>query len=125
MIVLHGINDIGLSASPAVADELIATYRRFVELSHARGLRIYGATLLPFGGSHYDSPEHETARQAVNAWFRSSGAFDAVIDLDTALRDPKNPSRLLPDLDTGDHLHVNADGHRCIAEAIDLDLFAR
>ncbi|HEX7069998.1 MAG TPA: SGNH/GDSL hydrolase family protein, partial [Rhodothermales bacterium] len=71
------------------------------------------------------SPEHEAARQRVNEWIRTSGAFDAVIDLDAALRDPENPTRLRPEADTGDHLHPNENGHRLMAEAIDLSLFRR
>ncbi len=67
----------------------------------------------------------EGARRTVNEWIRTSGAFDAVIDLDAALRDPAHPTRLLPEADTGDHLHPNEVGHRKIAEAIDLALFAR
>ncbi len=106
-----------------MADSLIAAYRWMIDQAHARGLRIYGATLLPFEGAFYYTPEREQARQRVNEWIRTSGAFDAVIDLDAALRDPSNPARLHPDWDTGDHLHPNEAGHRRIAEAIDLTLF--
>ncbi|MFW5973706.1 MAG: GDSL-type esterase/lipase family protein, partial [Bacteroidota bacterium] len=79
--------------------------------------------LLPFGGSFYDTPAHEAARQAVNEWIRTSGRFDAVIDFDLALRDPAQPSRLLPAAHTGDHLHPNETGYRMMAEAVDLSLF--
>jgi lysophospholipase L1-like esterase len=129
LIVLEGVNDIGQAAgaagSEAVARDLIAAYGAMIDRAHARGIHVYGATILPFGGSFYDSPEHEAARQTVNAWIRTSGRFDAVIDLDAALRDPANPSRLLPAADTGDHLHPNETGHRMIAEAVDLALFER
>ena len=81
--------------------------------------------MLPFGGSFYDTPERESARRTVNQWIRTSGVFDAVIDLDAALRDPANPARLLPEVDTGDHLHPNEAGHRKIAEAVDGGLFGR
>jgi lysophospholipase L1-like esterase len=106
-----------------VAEELIAAYGRIVDRAHARGLRVYGATILPFGGSFYDSPEHEAARRRVNEWIRTAGTFDAVIDLDAELRDPNTPSRLLPAADGGDHLHPNELGYRLIADAIDLGLF--
>jgi lysophospholipase L1-like esterase len=91
--------------------------------AHARGLRVYGGTITPFGGSQYGGPEREAARQAVNRWIRTSGAFDAVIDFDAAVRDPADPGRLRPDADTGDHLHPNQNGYRLMAEAIDLGLF--
>ena len=42
---------------------------------------------------------------------------------DVALRDPANPSRLLPIADTGDHLHPNEHGYQLMAAAIDLQLF--
>lgn len=126
LIVLEGVNDIGTAAAdsaPAVARGLIAAYQQMIDAAHARDVLVYGATILPFGGSFYDSPEHEAARQTVNEWIRTSGAFDAVIDLDSALRDPGNPTHLLPVADTGDHLHPNEVGHRMMAEAMDLALF--
>lgn len=126
LVILEGINDIGQSSpedSTAVADELITAYGQMIDRAHAADIRVYGATLLPFGGSFYDSPAHESARTRVNAWIRHSGRFDAVIDLDAALRDPENPRQMRPEADTGDHLHPNETGHRMIAEAVDLRLF--
>ena len=128
LVILEGVNDIGGShpdSSAVVAQRLIEAYQQMVTWAHARDIRVYGATIMPFGDSFYDSPEHEAARQTVNEWIRSSGAFDAVIDLDQALRDPDTPNKLLPAADTGDHLHPNETGHRMMAEAVDLTLFAR
>lgn len=124
LIILEGINDIGQARDATVADNLIAAYQQMIDQANANGIRVYGATLLPFGGSFYDSPLHETARTAVNEWIRTSGRFDAVIDLDAALRDPENPTQLLPAADTGDHLHPNETGHRMMADAVDLALFS-
>ncbi len=127
LIIFEGINDIGQAqghdGSIKVANDLIAAYEQMIDRAHAVGIRVYGATLLPFGGSFYDSPEHEDARTKVNEWIRNSGRFDAVIDLDEALRDPENPKQLLSEADTGDHLHPSETGHRMIAEAVDLSLF--
>jgi lysophospholipase L1-like esterase len=129
LIVLEGVNDIGgarsAEAAATVQRELIAAYRDIIARARARGLTVYGATILPFAGSSYDSPEREGARQAVNQWIRTSGAFDAVIDFDAVMRDPRNPTRLREDVDTGDHLHPNEAGYRLMAEAIDLNLFRR
>ena len=117
LIVFEGVNDIcGSGGGPQAAHNLIAAYGQFIDLAHARGVRVYGATLTPIGGSHYDSAEHEAARQTVNTWLRSSGRFDAVIDLDAAVRDPANPTSLLATYDTGDHLHLNTAGYRRIAD---------
>jgi lysophospholipase L1-like esterase len=123
VIILEGVNDIGGSRSPKVATDLIAAYEQFIEEAHAKDILVYGVPILPFGGSFYDSQNHEAARQEVNKWIRTSGKFDAVIDLDAAVRDPENPTRLLPEYDTGDHLHLSVAGYQIMAEAIDLDLF--
>lgn len=125
VIVLEGVNDIGGSADSAVADRLIEAYEGFIDAAHARGLLIYGVPILPFGGSQYDSPEHEAARRAVNAWMRSSARFDRVFDLDVAVADPQHPSRLLPAHDSGDHLHLSPRGYQAMADAIDLSFFQR
>lgn len=52
---------------------------------------------------------------------RESGAFDAIVDFDAALRDPEHPARLIPAFDSGDHLHSGDEGNRAMAEAIDLE----
>jgi lysophospholipase L1-like esterase len=129
LIVLEGVNDIGQARDAAHADSiatgLIAAYGQIVERAHARGIRAYGATILPFGGSFYDAPYREAARARVNTWIRSSGTFDAVVDLDAAMRDPARPTHLAPSGDGGDHLHPNEAGYRTMAAAVDLSLFRR
>jgi len=123
LIILEGVNDIGGSRDVSVATNLITTYENFIERAHAHHLRVYGATILPFGKSFYDSPAHETARETVNDWIRTSGKFDAVIDFDAVMRDPQNPSQLQSVADSGDHLHPNETGYKMMADAIDLKLF--
>ena len=127
LIILEGINDIGGSrgseGAAKVADGLIAAYEQMIDRAHAKGILVYGATIMPFGGSFYDSPDHQKALEKVNDWIRTSGRFDAVIDLDAAMRDPENPLQLLPGGDTGDHLHPNETGHRIMGEAVGLKLF--
>jgi lysophospholipase L1-like esterase len=126
VIILEGVNDIGGSrpdSSASVAEHLISAFQDLIDRAHAHDIEVFGATIMPFGASFYDSPQHEAARQTVNEWIRTSGAFDAVVDLDAATRDPDNPARLLPVADDGDHLHPSVEGHRMMAEAVDLSLF--
>src|SRR5690606_6227831 len=117
------INDIGGAQGTGAGSKLISAYTSMIHSAHAHGMLVYGATLLPMGGSSYDTPMHEAERQIVNQWIRRSGLFDAVIDLDRALRSPADTLRLRPEADTGDHLHPNETGHRLMAEAVDLQLF--
>ncbi|MGW4048543.1 SGNH/GDSL hydrolase family protein [Streptomyces sp. NPDC004721] len=127
LIVFEGVNDIGTAdATPAaqrrVTEDLIAAYQQIVVRAHAQGIRVCGATLLPFGGNDsYD--DLEKSRQAVNAWIRASGHFDALIDFDRAVRDPGQPSRLRPDLHAGDWLHLNPRGYGLLAGAVPAGLF--
>jgi lysophospholipase L1-like esterase len=120
VIVLEGINDIGDRS--AKADDLIPVYEQLITAAHDTGLKIYGGTLLPFAGSccgDYGTPAGEQERQKVNAWIRTSGAFDGVIDFDKATRDPAEPTRLLPAYDA-DHLHPNDAGYQAMANAVNL-----
>jgi lysophospholipase L1-like esterase len=131
LVVLEGVNDLGTRVGArtrgepwASADDLIAGYQQIVRRARAVGVRVYGGTILPLEGNEgYAAPDVETDRQVVNRWIRTSGSFDGVIDFDAALRDPARPARLLPAADVGDHLHPGVEGHRRIAEAIDLRLF--
>ncbi|MFE2066922.1 SGNH/GDSL hydrolase family protein [Streptomyces sp. NPDC059467] len=130
LIVFEGVNDIGTAAATpdaqrAVADDLTAAYQQIVVRAHAQGIRVYGATLLPFGGNAYDDGAgvREAARQRVNAWIRGPGHFDAVIDFDRVVRDPADPSRLRAGLQVGDWLHLNPTGYGALAAAVPTDLF--
>jgi lysophospholipase L1-like esterase len=129
VILLEGINDIGASQSRGAltaphtgvsALQIVEGYERIITLAHTAGLKIFGATLTPFEGAHYWTPEGEAKREAVNNWIRTSGAFDGVIDFAPAVADPGDPDRLNPAYDSGDHLHPNAAGYRAMAAAINL-----
>ena len=127
LIVLIGINDIGHSAlgdGPTVTPaDIIFGYRQIVARAHEHNIPVYGATLTPMGGSRYDLPAAQALRQAVNEWIRSSSDFDAVIDFDLVTRDPSQPTRLLPQYDSGDHLHPNDAGYLAMGQAVPLRLF--
>ncbi|WP_437752283.1 SGNH/GDSL hydrolase family protein [Sorangium sp. So ce1389] len=124
VILLAGINDIGDRS--AKATDLIPVYQQIIQSARAAGLKIYGGTLVPFAGStgtykgDYGTAKGEQERQKLNTWIRTSGAFDGVIDFDKALRDPSDPSRLLPAYDA-DKLHPNDAGYQAMANAVNLD----
>jgi lysophospholipase L1-like esterase len=125
LIVLEGINDIGIPGS-ATADEIIAGHRQIIDRAHAMGLKVYGGTLTPFQAfmpGIYYTADGEAMRQIVNQWIRTGKAYDAVIDFDKAIRDPADPAVIRPAYDSGDHLHPNDAGYRAMADAVDLSLF--
>ena len=133
MILFEGVNDIGTAeasqaAQKQVTDDLIAAYDQIIMRAHAQGIRVYGATITPFGdNTMYDDAQgyREAARQAVNQWIRTSRRFDAVIDFDRVARDPANPRRLLAAYDVGDQLHLNPAGYRALADAVPAQLLKR
>jgi lysophospholipase L1-like esterase len=125
VIVMEGINDIGVArAEPSPsADDLIAGHRQLIARAHARGLKIYGATLTPYEGAGYYSPQGEAKRQALNDWIRKSGEYDGVIDFDAVTRDPASPGKFAAFADSGDHLHPGDAGYKAMGDAVDLALF--
>jgi lysophospholipase L1-like esterase len=132
VIVLGSINDIGrLARNPIAPEDSITAIdleyglRQLADAAHQHGIKIYGATLTPYGGAGYSSDKGEQVREAVNDWIRTSGVFDAVIDFDKITQDPANPTKFNPAYDCGDHLHPNDAGYKAMAEGIDLKLFAK
>jgi lysophospholipase L1-like esterase len=131
VVLLEGINDIGSSGyawdakDRTTSQQLIDGMKTLIDRAHARHVKIYGATLVPYGGNGwpYHSVAGEKTRQEVNQWIRQSGAFDGVADFDKAIRDPSAPDRMLPAYDSGDHLHPSSAGYKAMAEAVDLGWF--
>jgi lysophospholipase L1-like esterase len=140
VIVFEGVNDLGFAYGRfegpmasvrnlmpagvnATEETLIAGYRQLIARAHARGLKIYGATIAPYQGAMYFSAEGEAVRQAVNTWIRESGEFDAVLDFDAVLRDPAQPAQMKDGLHSGDFLHGSDAGYKALADSIDLRLF--
>ena len=131
VILLEGINDLGHAGTSApmsetvTAEDLIAGMTQLIERAHERGVKVIGATILPFEGTvfaGYFSAEKETKRKAINEWIRTGKAFDGVIDFDKTTRDPANPDRVLPAYDGGDHLHPGDAGYKAMGESIALKL---
>ena len=124
VIFMEGINDIGQARENPTpsADDVIGAHKQIIERAHARGLKIFGATLTPFYGAAYYTEVGEAKRQAVNDWIRTSKAYDGVVDFDKATRDPNDPRKFLAQYDSCDHLHPSDAGYKAMAEAVDLGL---
>jgi len=121
LILLEGINDI--SYEHASATMITDAYTSIIAQAHAAGIKVYGATLLPIGNSTKYTVANEATRQAVNAWIRTPGNFDAVLDFEAVVKDPAtNPLRIKAAW-TGDYVHPNAAGYSAIGNSIPVNLF--
>jgi lysophospholipase L1-like esterase len=136
VLILEGVNDLGTftrdgpqsgAAHDDLVRRLIAAYAEMVRRARERGLVAIGGTIIPFGGFdlYHPTEVNEADRQAVNAWIRAPGHFDALVDFDALMRDPAHPERMRPALDSGDHIHPSIAGYRAMAGAVPLALFAR
>jgi lysophospholipase L1-like esterase len=118
------INDLGSNNPPPSATQLIDGIKQLISQAHQAGIKFLCSTLTPFEGSGGWSPNNETERGAIDSFIRGAGSgCDAVVDQDTATHDPADPTRYLPALDSGDHLHPNEAGLQAIANAVPLNAF--
>jgi lysophospholipase L1-like esterase len=129
VVMLTGSNDISAAdmldtpQAKVSAHQIITGMQQLIARAHAKGIKVYGATLLPKAGVEkpfIDTPLAQAKRDEVNAWIRSSGAFDAVVDFAQLMGDPARPDHLASRYDSGDHLHPNDAGFAAMAAAIDL-----
>lgn len=134
ILLLQGINDITAAevlktpGDQVSAQQIIDGMKTLIARAHKKGIKIWGATLLPRGGARGSRPHTaagEAKRQTLNAWIRTSGAFDRVIDFEQVMRDPARPDHLNPAFDSGDHTHPNDAGCKAMAALIDLRLFTQ
>lgn len=127
VIIMEGVNDLGGTRDSTeaftVAKDLIGAYSEMIDKAHAEDLLVYGGIITPIKGSFYHTEFREEARQKVNSWIRNSGRFDAIIDFDKALRNPKDTLTILQEAHSGDYLHPNELGYEMMGKAIDLSLF--
>lgn len=119
VVLLEGVNDTKADPTPS-ARSMIAALEEIAARVGAAGLRLAAGTIMPFHGWPAWSEAAEAVRQEVNAYIRTAGTFDAVIDFDRTARDPRHPVRLLAEFDCGDHLHPNDAGMEALAETVDL-----
>jgi len=128
VFVLEGINDLGISSLlndglRPTPEQLIAGHRQLIARAHAKGLRIFASTLLPYENTAipgYYNEEGEKVRQAFNEWMRTAKEYDGFVDFDQVMRDPSHPAKMLEKYDSGDHLHPNDAGYQAMANAFNL-----
>lgn len=124
-ILFEGVNDLGGSADALeTADAIIEVYKRIIDEAHARGIKVIGATVTPFGGSFYDNGNHLEGWAHLNEWIRGYEGFDGIIDHAAVMASPDDSTRMNTDfLFEDDHLHFNAAGYRLMGESVDTGLF--
>ncbi len=117
LIIFEGTNDIGCCKGNAeeISHKLIEAYQTMTIKARAKGIKVYGATITPFKGNGWYTFFHEAARQTVNQWIRTSGAFDGVIDFDQLVRDEKDPEQIRPEY-SFDWLHLNPKGYEVMGK---------
>jgi hypothetical protein len=98
IIVLEGVNDIGHSSlikaglaqakqekspeMPITASDLILAMTQMIDAAHARGIKVIGATLTPYGGANYERPDGEEIHNELDEFIRHGGKFDGVVDFE-------------------------------------------
>lgn len=128
LMILEGINDMnfagrggGNGAPTLTAGDLIGGMKQMIDRAHAHGIKVIGCTLTPYGNA---TDNVEAMRQALNAFIRTGGAFDAVVDFDKVIQDPNSPRQFKAGYNNTDKLHPNDAGYKAMADSIDLSMFA-
>jgi lysophospholipase L1-like esterase len=125
-IVAEAVNDIGgvnsSNGATSMYNSLVSAYTKMITDAHAKNIKIYGATIMPFKGNGYYNISSEQCRNNINNWIRTSGKFDAVIDFDKVMGSTSDPAKL-PSSYQDDGLHPDAAGYKKMGESIDLNLF--
>lgn len=117
LILFEGVNDIGAGGTYG---EIIAGMQDIALRAHARGMKVFAATITPYYGFAYDQVYPDLLRRQINEWISASKLFDGVFDFDAAVRDPAYPSRIKSDLEAPDHIHLNPKGYEAVAAVVPL-----
>jgi lysophospholipase L1-like esterase len=124
------INDLLSNNPPPTATALITGIQQLISQAHAKGIKFYCSTLTPYAGYAGWNSSQEPIREQVNTFVRGAGSgCDGVIDQDTAVHDPANPTFFRASFNVnsngtaGDGLHPNDTGMQAIANTVNLGLF--
>jgi lysophospholipase L1-like esterase len=126
VVLFEGTNDIRREASAA---QVIDGMRQIIDRVHAKGLKIYGVTIIPrhnvapSGTNTGWNPAKTAIRNEVNQWIRTRARFDGVIDFDKVVRQPANPDLLVPEFNCGDGIHPSPAGYYLMGKSVNLGLF--
>ena len=122
VIVALGINDIGnYPNETVVVEDITDGMRQLADRLHRAGLKVIMATLTPFEDATlagYYSPEKDAKRMAINQFIRTRAVLGRHRRLRGGARGPRQPVRMLPAYDSGDHLHPNDAGMKALADAV-------
>lgn len=125
VILAFGINDIAYMTAKTEREvnekRLIDETAKLTEILHENGIRVVCQTLAFRKGSRGFTEEMEQIRIRYNAWVRSCGLFDYVVDIEPALADPKTKDRFKSEYHQGDFLHPSMPGGEVMAECYDLE----
>jgi lysophospholipase L1-like esterase len=124
VIVFMGTNDIRRSASAA---QVMAGMTEIAKRVKAKGMRVFGATVIPRHNNTSNSPwndEKTKIRNEVNQWLRGRPPFDGIIDFDKTVRDPGNVDRIHPAFNC-DEIHPTPRGYYEMGRALQLEMFQR
>lgn len=108
LIVMEGVNDMNAGTD---AQTLIGAYQQIISEAHEKGILVYGSPITPCSGC--------AARSEVNEWIRTSGEFDAVIDLTTPVENGNNVWAN----GMGSDLHPTPAGYEAMGNSVDVSLF--
>lgn len=129
VILCLGVNDVSYmtdeNKNELNVDKMIADTTSLVKELRAKGIHVVAQTITPrkgyFNGLSEFTDQQEQYRQQYNAWLRSCGLFDYLIDFDACVRDPQHPDEFREGLHQGDHLHPSVEGGKVMANYVDLD----
>ena len=78
--------------------------------------------ILPFEDWRTYNEEKEQIRELVNFWIYRGSEIDGILPFEVALMNPDKPLQMLPEFDSGDHLHPSDAGAQMMADCIPEEL---
>jgi len=119
VVLFMGTNDIARGAQAAPVERGIAD---MIARVHAKGIRIYGATIIPRHNAAWGDDKTKVKNE-VNTWIRTRAGFDDVLDFDRVVRDAKNPNLIQAAYGCGDGVHPSPIGYFTMGRSLDLAIF--